>query len=274
MLDYKDYVVRLGKLQLLELTCIHCGALVKSANAKEGVCNFCEQYTSVFDAKGVGKSAALDVFSAVRKSLEKGFDAEDFKGLNELVKNNSDPMVFYVSGLLYLLASDVRYCGRNYELEGFMEENYDNIRGGMDLMSSCRECFSKAVAVIDASSSDGTQAKNRTYTKFMSEVRLHRMADAQKTLQDIVVLADDPMLDYATMVADVESGSKDAEKSLSASIAKNEVNAFYYLAAHLAKKGRLAEAKSLLMALGAKADVRMSANLLRSISSAQAASEL
>ena len=72
----------------------------------------------------------------------------------------------------------------------------------------------------------------------------------------------------------VRARTTGAEALLAKVLEAGEPNAFYYLAEHLARNGRLAEAGEVLVQLGQKADVRMAAHLLSTIRKVQDASRM
>ena len=193
-------------------------------------------------------------------------------GLEKLLEGNDDPEAFYVSALLCLRFSDLAYLDRNYALPGFMEENSAKIGASMALASKGKDYLCRAAAIAGEAAA---QKRETLYIKFMSEIRLRRPADASRTLEQFAGTdSNDVLANYARMVYAVSAGTKSAERLLAAALKANEPNAFYYLAEHLARKGRLAEAVGVLAELGQKADVRISAGLLGRIRDAQAASKV
>ena len=272
MISHKKYLRALRNAKFSELRCTHCSAETRSPNGKKGICNFCEQTVGA-EAPGLRVRGGFEEeFQRMHAESAKGLGRDDFTGLEKLLETNSNPEAFYVSALFYLFSSDLAYRSRNYALPGFMEENYANIQGSMDLTSKCKECFYAAAA---GSAPSGAQSGEALYIKFLSEVKLNRLADASTTLGRLAATnGKDPLLDYASMAYGVRARTKDAEARLAKALKTEEPNAFYYLAEHLARNGRLAAASEVLVQLGQKADVRMSAHLLSTIREVQDASRM
>jgi hypothetical protein len=274
MIDYKKYLKVLKGTKFSELVCTHCGAATKSPKGKKAICNFCEQETGSEKELRAG-AGFLEEFQRMHTALADSKGKGAFANIEKLLEESSDPEAFYVSATFYLLASEQRYRSRDYSLPGFMEENYDNIRGSLDLTSKWKEHLYRAAALAGLAPEAGAQNRELLYLRFISEVKLHRLADASLALVLLMELdGKDPLLGYASMVYGVRARTKDAELRLAAELETKEANAYYYLAEHLARNGRLAEAEEVLVQLESKADVRMSAHLLGTIRNVRDASRM
>ncbi len=275
MLNYKKYLGGIKKTDVLELTCPHCGMPTRSLKGKDAFCNFCEQYINISEAEIVKETGVELPFSEVSNAISAGMFEEAEKKLAALRKGKADPLLMYMSGLSYLCFSDAKYHETNYRLRGFMEQNSANIRKGLDLASTSKECFYKAIKVIRYGiERDVTVEGSMLFIKFMSEIRLKRFVDAERTLALLHGSGVKGELSaYADMVYNVEAQRPIAEQVLQIMLPKGEINSFYYLAKHLAQKGRLEESRSVMMWLNGMADVFLAKELSIKIESALKASE-
>ncbi len=274
MINYRKYLRALEKANFSELRCAHCGAVTRSANGKRGICNFCEQAVGGGEERNRERPGPEE-FQRMQDRSGGGTGKDALADLERLLEKNQDPETFYISALFYQFSSDSSYRSKNYALSGFMEGNYASIRGSLDLASKWKECFYRAASAAAGALEAGSPSRELLYIRFMSEVKLHRLTDASRALGRLTEQdSQDPILVYANMVYGVRARTLAAELRLSDALKTNEANAFYYLAEHLARNGRLVEASKVLAALGQKADVRMSAQLLATIMNVQSASEM
>lgn len=281
MLDYKRYLKSLSSTGILALTCPHCGASTKSAEGRGSFCNFCEQYINVSDEEVQKEMSAEIAFTEIHAATrEEKWDAAQ-KKITTLLQGSTDPRLFYISALFYLYLSDVKYRERDYTLHGFMEQNANNITASLDLTSKCKECFYRSVRLVkndlDRNELDSNALIDAgfAFTKFMSEIKLHRFVDARKTLKMLHGPSVQSLLaDYADMVYQVETNGKDVEASLEKMLSAMDINSFYYLAKALAKQKKLDEAEQVLNLLKDKANISMARELMNRIKSAQEASKM
>lgn len=275
MIDHKKYLRALKGANFSELECAHCGAVTKSPDGREGMCNFCEQ-----EAENAAAARAEGGFIGEFRRMhaepsEVGAGKNAFAGIEKLLEGSTDPEAFYVSATFYLFMAESRYRDRNYALPGFMEGNYGSIRGSLDLTAKGKEHLYRAASLAGPSQGGAAVDRERIYVRFMSQVKLHRLGDASGALAQLTEMdAKDPLANYASMVYGVRARAKDAEIRLATALASKEANAYYYLAEHMARNGRLSDAEEVLVQLGKKADVRMSAQLLYTIRNVQEASRM
>jgi hypothetical protein len=276
MLDYKKYMAKLASTGLSELTCPHCGSPTISTKGKNAFCNFCEQYTSASESefnKEVGTEVA---FAEVSVQTLAGNRDEAEKKVAALLKGSRDASIIYVSGLFYFYFSDFKYKNRDYGLSGFMEANSDDVRASLDLTSKWKECFFKVRRLVKFELSNDVRIDGSyILMKFMCEIKLGRLVEAGKTLkamrnsnpQDIAA-------EYADMVYTVRKNDKSAESILEKMLDKGEINAFYYLAEHLAKQHRLDDAENVVKWLNSFTKMFMAQELQMKIESSQYASQV
>jgi hypothetical protein len=263
VIDYKKYLDALKKAKFSELRCPHCAAEARSANGKKGLCTFCEQPLGAA-APDIRSGGFEPVFKRLHEGQAEGSQDDAFADLEKLLEGSPDPVALYVSALFYLSSSESDYRARDYALPGFMEANHDKIRSSMDKASKWKECLYRA------SQAAGEQSSAQAYVRFMSHMKLGRLADASVALDRLTEFGgQNPTIGYAEMVYDVGTRSKTAESSLSRELKTNEPDSFYYLAEHLARCGMPDRAAEVLARLGEVAEVRMSARLLGAIGDAQ-----
>lgn len=274
MLKYANYLSGFENAQLSRLRCNHCGADAYSTNGKDAICSFCEEYSSISDAGFYGGADAEATFTHMQYLLKNG--SWSTAEIEKLLANSSDPKLFYTSAIFLSAYSDLAYYSTNYASAELTGRNSENIRAGIEFASKSKECFYKAIALINADikSSDAQASEELLYTKVLSETRLHRLADAAGTLSQLRVLdIQGPLTEYAEMVYSIEAGTDEADALLETMLARNYTNAFYYLARHLAKQGLLDDAESVISRLNKKSYVPMAETLLRKIEAAQEESE-
>jgi hypothetical protein len=274
MLNYVKYLNTLARTRLLELTCPHCGSDTKFIGGKDAFCNFCERYISAQDANFQKESGLelpfIEVHSLIKQ--DKWYDAA--KKVEMLLKQNSDPLFLYNSALFYLCFSTRKYYERDYSLHGFMEQNAKNIGESLNLTSKWKEYFFKAIRHINNEIKNNSPVdQDLLFVKFISEIKLGRFADSRKTLKMLHGVGSQALRDnYALMVYSVETDEKGAEASLDRMLSRGEVNAFYYLAEHLAKHRKIDDAGEILKFVSSRANTFMVQELLHRIESAREAS--
>jgi hypothetical protein len=211
--------------------------------------------------------AAEDRFAALHEALNAPGWEDSFEKAEHLADGSSDPALLYVMGVFCSRLSDVAYSSRNYG-QGSAEENGARIQAGLDMASKSKDYLYNAsdMAGSGIDSASGKADAELFYVKFLCEVRLRNLADAHVTLKYLGNSDKQGFLEaYASMVYAVEADAKDAPAMLAPMLEKTEMNAFYYLARHLALHARLGDAKATLLALGKKADALGSAPLLKKI---------
>jgi uncharacterized Zn finger protein (UPF0148 family) len=275
MLNYKKYIDAIKKAEIFELTCPNCGALTRYTKGKSVFCNFCEQYINISEAEIANETGVEIQFAEVSAAIREGAYEEAEKKAALLSKGKKDPELMYLSALAYLCISDAAYHETDYNLRGFMEQNSDNIRRGLDLTSKWKEYFYKAIKIVKYEiGRDVAVDGSLLFVKFMSEIRLKRFVDAEKTLKLLHgsgIQSD--LSEYADMVYNVEAGRPVAERVLPNLLSKGEMNSFYYLAKHLAMQSRLDEAETVAKWLNRITNMCMAKELSRKIESTQKASE-
>jgi hypothetical protein len=263
-----------ARTQLLDLTCPHCGSDTKFIGGKDAFCNFCERYISAqetnFQKEGGLELPFIEVHSLIKQ--DEWYDAA--KKVEMLLKQSSDPLFLYNSALFYYCFSNRKYHERDYTLHGFMEQNAKNISESLDLTSKWKECLFKAIRRINNEIKNNSPVdQDLLFVKFMSEIKLNRLADSRKTLNVLHGSGAQAIRDnYAFMVYSVENDEKGAEKSLDGMLSRGEVNAFYYLAKYLAKHRKINDADSILKFINKRANVLMAQELLYRIESTREAS--
>lgn len=274
MADFKKYLKSFEKARLSDMVCRYCWSKTKSATGVDAICNFCEQYVST--SSSLRNAAAEPIFFKLQEAMKSDPASADLGALDGLLKVNSDPRVFYVSGIFHKRISDSLYRSRDYNIPGFMEANSEKIGSSLAHAAKSKEMFYKAIAAAgDREIATGDDAEELLFIKFMSRIGLGRIADASKVLSQLRVIAKrKKVLDYAEMVLSVESGAADADAKLDALLSGDEVNALYYLAKHLARGKKLGEALSVLDALGKRATLPMALQLENTIKDVQEASRV
>ncbi len=271
MLNGKAYLKSLANLKLLLLTCPNCGSDTYTAGKSTAFCNFCEQYID-----STAPTGAETVFVPVQTAIKDGKWDEAFKQAETLLKGNVDPRQLYLLALFYQDFAIQKYYQKDYMLPGFMESNADNIRRSLDLTSRWKECYFKAIKLVDGDLAKNMQVDSGLiYLKFISEIRLHKMVDASKTLETLHSLDTQGVITaYATLVYDAESDSKNTELDLYKQFSHDEINAFYYLARYLAKRNQLEESEEILEKLNETTKIFLVQDLLQKVKSAKEASKM
>ena len=146
----REISVRLQSVKLRQLLCNHCGAQVYSANGKDAICSFCEQYSSISDASFRGGADAEATFVHTQYLLKNGSysTARDEK----LLKGSSDPPLFYTSAIFLSYFSDLAYYSTDYTSADLADRNSENIEAGIELATKAKECLYSAIALINKDS--------------------------------------------------------------------------------------------------------------------------
>ncbi len=260
------YLKKLGKIQYSEIQCPSCGSTVMSTSPAGSFCHFCEMFASEEDVHKVD-SATRKVLKLATAARSNGDWASSMAALAAL-EDSEDPLILYGIGRAYGAFSDYTYYSVNYSLGGFMNPNADkrndefnrNPNNSMRLLSKAKEHMFSAIYIIknEMDSRDWLYM----YTQFMAELKMKKIAQAAISLSNLEKNGITPVNAYAEMAYSVEMHSKDAERFLKPMLERGELNAFYYLARHLAWSGRLDESRQILIALCAKVYMPMGMQLL------------
>ena len=275
MLDGKKYLELLTDAKLLVQTCPRCGSDTHFISGGDFFCNLCEQRNDPTNQEPVNETARTS-FAAVLTPMGKGDLDGALKSAEQMLKNNLDPTQLYLLGVFYRYLSDTRYYQKDYNIKGFMEANADNTRTSLDLTARWKECFYKATRIVDSEINKNLQVDaDLILMKFLAEIRLRRFVDAANSLRRLQNMDKHGLIaDYALLVYSVEKPTKQAEASVAKSIARNNLNAYYYLAKHLAREKKLQEAADLLDKLNRITEIPLVEDLLNRVRSTQEASKV
>jgi tetratricopeptide (TPR) repeat protein len=212
----------------------------------------------------------------VLSQLKGGTLEAALKNAGVLLKNNQDPRQLYLLGVFYRYVSSLMYYQKDYNLKGFMEPNATNTEISLQLTAKWKECFFKLISVIDSEIEKNLQVEtDLVLVKFMCEVRLRRFVDAANSLRRLQNLdRHGTLADYALLVYSAEKNTKQTEASVSKAIARDNLNAYYYLAKFLSQQKKLEEATAILQRLGKVSDILMAQELLARVRSTQEASRM
>lgn len=271
VLDGKKYLRMLPASKPPLQKCPHCGSDTFSTSGNVSFCNFCEQYVDFMVSQSGDDQVAEAVFALVQSQMHDGNWGQASIEADKLIKGNPNPRVLYLLGIFYRNFSTARYQQTNYNLNGFMEANAQSIKDSLDLTSKWKECFFKAVKIVNDELYKSVQADaDWVLLKLMSEVRLKRFVDASITMSSLQTIdKSGARFEYALMAYSVEKNTKQAEASLSKPLGRNELNAYYYLAKYLAKHNKLDEAAAILQKLSAIANVSMAQELMHRVKLSQ-----
>ncbi len=276
MLDGRRYIGLLSGYKPIGERCPHCGTNTYSAGRKISFCNFCELPVDFSNPDAQYSQASQTLFAPLLEQANEGNLDAAIKGAEQLVKGNKDSQLLYLLGVLYRNISTARFQGKDYNQMGFMEPNAKNIRSSLDLTMRWKECFFKAIKVVDGEMQTSVQIDPElVFTRFMCEIRLQDYVNAATTLRSVQTLdKKTAMAEYALLVYSAEKNTKQAEPSLLKALESGELNAYYYLARYLAKRGKLREAEMVLRSLERIARVSMSQELVYRIRLTEDASKL
>jgi tetratricopeptide (TPR) repeat protein len=275
VLDGKKYLQLLSAVKFLIQTCPHCGSETNFISGGDFFCNFCEQHNDPALLQNVDRTAQV-AFVPVLSQMNTGNLDEALKNAERLMKNNADAKQLYLLGLFYRNVSGIRYYQKDYALKGFMEANAASSASSLGLTSRWKECFFKAIGIIDGEISKNLQIEiDLVFIKFISEVRLRRFVDAANTLRRLQNMDRHGIVaDYALLVYSVEKNTGQAEASIAKAAARNNVNAYYYLAEYLARQKKLEEAGGILEKLDKTTEIAMVQELLNRVRATQEASKM
>ena len=263
MIDWKKHVRLMAKYRPAAIRCPHCGATTVSASGNSSFCNFCEQRVDTLSSAAIEVSSAEVPFASVLAGMVAGDWKATLESADKLMKGNSRPEQLYLLGIFYRRLSALKFQNKNYALMGFMEPNADSIRDSLDLTMKWKECFFKVVKIVDDEQQGNVQIEPElVFIKLLSELNLKRLVEAQVTLKALQSLDKRGTLyEYALMAYETETDGKQAEKLVSKALAQNEINAYFYLALYLSKRGKLSEAEAVLGKLASIASMPLAKEL-------------
>ena len=277
-MDVSGYLKRLDKIKFSEETCPSCNSAVLSANPAGAFCHFCEMYVAG-DAEHKMDSSAATAFTAAHEATIKG-DLVSAIGAIAPLEASADPLVLYGVGNVYMVLSDYTYHGVNYALGGFMYSNADkrndeynkNSSNSMHLLSKAKEMMYASIFTINKA------AKGEDwlylYTKFISEMKLKRLAPAHLLLNELNKQRQTPVNPYSNLAYTIRAGGKNAEKLLRPLLDIGEINAYYYLAKYLADRNDLSGTQKVLIKISSRTRMPMADDLMLKAKEISAATAL
>ncbi len=277
-MDVSGYLKRLDKIKFSEETCPSCNSAVLSASPVGAFCHFCEIYVPVDFERKMDPGAAA-AFTAAHAAAVKN-DTMSAIGAMAPLEASADPLVLYGVGNVYMVLSDNTYYGVNYALGGFMYSNADkrndeynkNPVNSMHLLSKAKEMMYASIFAINKSAKEDDWLY--LYTKFISEIKLKRLARAHLLLNELNKQQQTPVTPYSNLSYTIWAGGKNAEKLLRPLLDIGEINAYYYLAKYLADRNDLLGAQKVLAKISSRTRMPMADKLMLKAKEISAATAL
>lgn len=277
-MDVSGYLKRFDKIKFSEETCPSCNSAVLYAGPAGAFCHFCEMYTPIDSKRKMDDSAAA-AFTAAHAATIKG-DTMSATSAMAPLEASADPLVLYGVGNVYMALSDYTYHGVNYALGGFMYSNADkrndeynkNPANSMHLLSKAKEMMYASIFTINKAAKGDDWLY--LYTKFISEIKLKRLALAHLLLNELNKQRQTPVNSYSNLSYTIWTGGKNAEKLLRPLLDTGEINAYYYLAKYLAGRNDLLGAQKVLTKISSRTRMPMADNLMLKAKEISAATAL
>ncbi|MCL5100645.1 MAG: hypothetical protein M1122_01680 [Candidatus Marsarchaeota archaeon] len=241
-MDYLKYTSSLDK-NMIKTQCAYCGSYVLSYS-EEAFCHFCEGHVSKTESNN---DQTYQSIISIRNLISTKHTSEAISAADSLSIKQTSPRVLFGLANIYRTLSNHIYFDTNYNLDGFMYKNSDNIYLSLDLISKSKEMFYKHIKLSVETDPIST------FTLFISNLKLERMIYAKKLLEKLVNV---PGLisNYATMAYSAENKLKQADTSALKMI-DSSTNSLYYLSKCLINMNKREEAEKILERLTTTIDM-------------------
>lgn len=253
-MDERGYIERFRALQKGAplLMCECCG--VETASVGDMcICSNCENMVvtnrNILEKKD---HVLLDTLDKINKSLSE-FKYDDAIALYEkLMADRKEPSLMYAAAIAYLKYSNYEIMQIGYQKPGFMEGNTMYRDNASKLTSTAKKLLTKSISTANAEVAKGNNSLNLVYTCFLAAVKMENVKGAQYTVQIIQKMGNEYIYNYSQMVFDAMIDNHDDVIKVADKLTKKDsfsINAFYYIALALFKKGKSKDAKLILEGL-------------------------
>ncbi len=232
------------------VACRYCGAATPVFGSI-GVCHGCENVVSLSrDALAKRSSDIVAALDSINAQLASGMYDGATAAYDALYAKYADPALLYVEGLVCNMQSNHEVGLISYDREGFMEENTLHRDAAARHAARARLLFNKAISACNAVLSKES-SPDVMFVAFLANIKLGNLRNAESLLGALTGSGSHYLSMYATMVLDSAAGRFDRVPADAERLMKPDawsINAFFYMALALLKKG---DAKGALKLVGA-----------------------
>jgi tetratricopeptide (TPR) repeat protein len=259
-----DYlkVMQQAKAAGTTIICPYCGA--KTLGLPSGtICGNCENLISTQSGGRYGSPQYISSMEGIHDSIRKKSYAEAYPAFERLIGMPEDPFLLYTEALAYIENSNFETTLISYDKQGFMEENIAHRNASISLLSTAKMLLNKAVYL---SETNGKGDISMAYLQFLAYLKLGDLKAADDAAGKLK--GSTPLLEnYSQMLLANAMGNYPKVLEYADSLLVRDtfsINALYYSAYALFKKGDRKVAKTLLAEFLAVAESE-SANRLKDV---------
>ncbi len=246
--DYNGFVKILGTLE--RIPCPYCGNDTLTMNKNDyWICSHCEcpiYGPSLPENAQGGEAAAI---SNINSMIERGDYQSAVTEYDKLIKDHGTAAHWYRYGMLYVEYSNAEVSAIKYDRKGFMEENSEHREKAGALLSKAKLLLYKALRVCQNSFDQEVADPQTAFIYVMASTKLGDPRGIKKGLAILMNMKSDMLIEYGGMMLSVTLADHNnvilhADKILTQDLFS--VNALYYMAWALFKKGKANDAMKIL----------------------------
>jgi pentatricopeptide repeat protein len=231
-----------------KLICTCCGVETLSVG-NIGICSNCESMIDT-DRKSLLSSnpELVGNLDAIRKAIANNDFESALSIYGRMRSEGEEPSLLYAEALACIGYSNRETSRISYDRKGFMEENASFRKKGSELASKAKLLMEKAIRLATDDIDKGNASMDIMYTLFLLQAKLGAMKGAYYMLHELDRVKGYTS-EYANLVFNASMGRyNDVIKHADVMATGNQLplNAFYYIAFALFKKGRITDSMKLL----------------------------
>lgn len=249
--SYLDIIRTVSKIYDNSM-CMYCG-LETPALGDMAICSNCENI--VYMNRSSLAKREQDLISKL-DSINESINKSDFhvaiSTYDKIVSERLEPTFLYAEALLYIKYSNYEISQISYDKPGFMDENTKRRDSATKQASTAKKFLEKAIFMARTEIAAGNASLNTVYALFLAQRKIGNMRGAREAMELLDRLGKEFITGYVSMVYETEMKNFDKAIAHAESlVGQNDfsINAFYYIAYALFKKGKRNDAKILLETL-------------------------
>ena len=231
-----------------KLICTYCGVETLSIG-DIGICSNCESMISTDRKSLMGTYPELvGHLDDIRKSMGNNDFESAMSIYDKMTSGSEDPSLLYAEALACIGYSNYEISRISYDRKGFMEENSVHRKKGSELASKAKMLMAKAVRLATDDIGKGSASTGLVYALFLLQVKLGAMKGAGYMLHELSrtgglvpgyadLVFNSSMRRYDDVIGHADAMSAGNQLPL---------NAFYYVAFAMFKKGEITDSAKLL----------------------------
>lgn len=255
------YIHSLAQYGKKGLPCPYCGNIIITKDGSYFACSFCEMHSN--DVQLSKQRDDVKGLLVSKNNFISGNAWDDAAGIvDQIMALDQSPQMAYASAIFYEAFSNYCWHNINYCLGGYMEANSVNREKSWMLLSKSKTLLYRNIKICADQIKLGNEV-DIIFIKFLSEIKVSKLAEAKNTL-DIIMGSDTipRARDYACMVYYSQiNDQKNALKYIDI-MSNTDLSSFYYLARLLAKSRLNGAALKILEPLTEKTSMPKARELL------------